>query len=71
MEPARLGLIPDSSLIIARERRVWDVLERVQALQGESENAISAITVLELTHGKTARRGLSQPCGGLSEPLCS
>ncbi len=49
-----MGLILDSSLIIASERRgqrVWDILERVQALQGETENAISAITVLELTHG--------------------
>jgi predicted nucleic acid-binding protein len=49
-----MGLILDSSLIIASERRgqrVWDILERVQALQGETENAISAVTVLELTHG--------------------
>ncbi len=49
-----MGLILDSSLIIASERRgqrVWDILERVQALQGETENAISVVTVLELTHG--------------------
>ena len=49
-----MGLILDSSLIIASERRgqrVWDILERVQDLQGETENAISAVTVLELTHG--------------------
>lgn len=49
-----MGLILDSSLIIASERRgqrVWDILERVLALQGETENAISAVTVLELTHG--------------------
>jgi predicted nucleic acid-binding protein len=49
-----MGLILDSSLIIAGERRgqrVWDILERVPALQGETENAISAVTVLELTHG--------------------
>ncbi len=49
-----MGLILDSSLIIASERRgqrVWDTLERVQGLQGETENAISAVTVLELTHG--------------------
>ncbi len=47
-------MILDSSLIIASERRgqrVWDILERVLALQGETENAISAVTVLELTHG--------------------
>lgn len=49
-----MGLILDSSLLIAGERRgqrVWDVLERVRALQGESESALSAVTVLELTHG--------------------
>ncbi len=49
-----MGLILDSSVVIASERRgqrVWDILERVQALQGETENAISAVTVLELTHG--------------------
>jgi tRNA(fMet)-specific endonuclease VapC len=49
-----MGLILDSSLLIASERRgqrVWDILERVQSLQGEAENAISAVTVVELTHG--------------------
>ncbi len=49
-----MGLILDSSLLIASERRgqrVWDILERVQAFQGETDNAISAVTVVELTHG--------------------
>ncbi len=49
-----MGLILDSSLLIAGERRgqrVWDILERVRALQGETESALSAITVVELTHG--------------------
>ncbi len=49
-----MGLILDSSLLIAGERRaqrVWDILERVQALQGETETALSAITIVELTHG--------------------
>jgi len=49
-----MGLILDSSLLIAGERRgerVWDILERVKASQGETENALSAITVVELTHG--------------------
>jgi antitoxin (DNA-binding transcriptional repressor) of toxin-antitoxin stability system len=35
-EPSRMGLVLDSSLLIAGERRgqrVWDVLERVQASQ--------------------------------------
>ena len=48
-----MGLILDSSLLIADERRgqrVWDILERAKAFQGETENAHSAITVVELTH---------------------
>lgn len=49
-----MGLVLDSSVLIAGERqgqRVWDILERVQASQGETESALSAVTVLELTHG--------------------
>jgi len=49
-----MGLVLDSSLLIAGERhgqRVWDILERARASQGETENALSAITVVELTHG--------------------
>jgi predicted nucleic acid-binding protein len=30
---------------------VWDILEHAKASQGETENALSAITVVELTHG--------------------
>ena len=30
---------------------MWDILERAQAAQGETESALSAITVVELTHG--------------------
>jgi predicted nucleic acid-binding protein len=49
-----MGLVLDSSLLIAGERRgqrVWDILERVQNSQGSSEIVVSAITVVELTHG--------------------
>ena len=49
-----MGLMLDSSLLIAGERRgqrVWDILERAKASQGETENALSAITIVELTHG--------------------
>jgi predicted nucleic acid-binding protein len=49
-----MGLILDSSLHIAGERRaqrVWDILERVQTLRGETETALSAVTVVELTRG--------------------
>ncbi len=49
-----MGLILDSSLLIAGERRgqrVWDILDRAKASQGEVENALSVITVVELAHG--------------------
>jgi len=49
-----MGLVFDSSVLIAGERRglrVREVLERARSSQGETENALSAITVVELTHG--------------------
>lgn len=49
-----MGLILDSSVLIAGERRrdsVRDILERVRERLGETESALSAITVVELTHG--------------------
>ncbi len=30
---------------------MWDILESAKASQGETENALSVITVVELTHG--------------------
>lgn len=41
-------------MLIAGERRgnsVWDILERVQGAQDEIDIALSAVTVVELTHG--------------------
>lgn len=49
-----MGLILDSSVLIAGERRnesVRDILERVRENLTETEAALSAVTVLELTHG--------------------
>ncbi len=49
-----MGLILDSSILIAAERggeSVRQILKRVQAEQGETETALSAITIVELTHG--------------------
>ena len=54
MEPARVGIILDSSIIIAAERSghsVRQILERVHASQGETEVGLSVVTILELTHG--------------------
>jgi predicted nucleic acid-binding protein len=49
-----MGVILDSSILIAGERRsesVWEVLERVEALCGKTVAALSAVTAVELTHG--------------------
>src|SRR6266513_3061492 len=49
-----MGLILDSTILIAGERRgesVRQILKRVQATHGEIESALSVITVVELTHG--------------------
>jgi predicted nucleic acid-binding protein len=49
-----MGVILDSSVLIAGERRgdsVWEILERVQAVCGATVAALSAATAVELTHG--------------------
>jgi tRNA(fMet)-specific endonuclease VapC len=49
-----MGVILDSSILIAGERRrdsVWEVLERVEAVCGKTAAALSAVTAMELTHG--------------------
>lgn len=55
MEPAKLaGVIVDSSVLIAGERRgrtVREILEQVQISQGDIEVGVSVITIAELTHG--------------------
>lgn len=49
-----MGVVLDSSILIAGERSrgsVWEVLERVEAKCGETTAVLSAVTVVELTHG--------------------
>jgi predicted nucleic acid-binding protein len=49
-----MGLILDSSFLIAAERggeSVRALLKRIQATQGETESGLSVVTVVELTHG--------------------
>lgn len=49
-----MGIILDSSVIITAERRghsVRQILEQVQASQGETEVGLSVVTVAELVHG--------------------
>jgi tRNA(fMet)-specific endonuclease VapC len=54
MESPLLGLILDSSVIIAAERKrqtVEDLLTSIARTYGEVEIAVSAITLAELVHG--------------------
>ena len=49
-----MGLILDTGILIAGERRretVKQVIERVQASLGETEAALSTVSIVELTHG--------------------
>jgi len=49
-----MGVILDSSILIAGERRrdsVQEVLQRVEAMCGKTAAALSAVTAMELTHG--------------------
>ncbi len=49
-----MGIILDSSLIIAAERRgrtVRQILEQVLAVHGETEVGLSVVTIAELMHG--------------------
>ena len=54
MEPALLGVVFDSSIIIGAERKsqtVEEFLTQIEPGLGEIENVISAVTVAELVHG--------------------
>ena len=49
-----MGLILDSSVLIAGERRgetVKQVIDRVRTARGDEESALSAVSIIELTHG--------------------
>lgn len=49
-----MGLILDSSVLIAGERGghgVREILTRVRAEHGEVDTALSVVTIVELTHG--------------------
>ena len=54
MESAVVGLILDSSFLIAGERRgrtALQILQDIRATQGEIDVGISVVTIAELTHG--------------------
>jgi predicted nucleic acid-binding protein len=49
-----MGIILDTSVLIAEERRgegVPAILERVQATHGEQDAALSVVILVEVTHG--------------------
>lgn len=49
-----MGIVLDSSVIIAAERRgrtVREILEQVQAARGDVEIGLSVVTIAELVHG--------------------
>lgn len=49
-----MGIVLDSSVIIAGERRghsVREILNQVQAAQGDTEIGVSVVTIAELEHG--------------------
>ena len=54
MEPALVGLILDSTVVIAAERRghtVRQILEQFKTSYGEIEVGLSVVTIIELAHG--------------------
>lgn len=49
-----MGVVLDSSVLIAGERRrnsVREILKRLRVAQGETDCALSVVTIVELTHG--------------------
>jgi predicted nucleic acid-binding protein len=54
VESPDVGIILDSSVIIAAERRghtVLEILEQVKSSQGEIEVGVSVVSIAELVHG--------------------
>jgi predicted nucleic acid-binding protein len=54
VESARVGLILDSSIVIAAERRghsVLQILEQIKTAYGEIDLGLSVVTIAELMHG--------------------
>ena len=63
-----MGIVLDSSLIIAAERRghtVREILEQVKASQGETEIGLSVVTIAELVHGAYRTKSETQQQGRL------
>ncbi len=64
-----MGLILDSSVLIASERRggsIEDILYHAKAARGEVDIGLSAVSVVELTHG--IYRAKTEPTGNGGSP---
>ena len=62
-----MGIILDTSVLIAGERRgegVQAILQRVQAAHGEQDAALSVVTLVELTTVSTAPAPMPTVRGG-------
>jgi tRNA(fMet)-specific endonuclease VapC len=68
VESASVGIILDSSVIIAAERRghtVREILEQLKAVQDDSEIGLSVVTIAELVHGAYRTKSEVQQRGRL------
>jgi predicted nucleic acid-binding protein len=66
-----VGLILDSSILIAGERgreTVKQVIERVHAAFGDVECALSVVSIVELTHGIYRAKPMRIVCGAKPSP---
>lgn len=67
MESAGVGLILDSSVVIAGERRghtVRQILEQIKAAHGEIDIGLSVVTIAELMHGAYRAKAEAHKAGG-------
>ena len=66
-----MGIILDSSVLIAGERRresVREILKRVRAMHGEVDCALSVVTIVELIHGIYRPKAMRTANGGEPSP---
>jgi predicted nucleic acid-binding protein len=69
MESAHVGLILDSSVVIAGERRghtVQQILQQFRSDYGETEIGVSVVTIVELIHG--VQRAGTEDAGDAAKP---
>ncbi len=68
-----MGVILDSSVLIAGERRkeiVREILKRVRTVHGEIDCALSVVTIVELTHGICRAKSDADRQRRRTSPVC-